>query len=70
LISGGTETVFNEQITMSQESTGAATAPQSYAIVMVVDSQPFMPSRHASWQDAQDAMPPPCEFFTYRIMKC
>jgi hypothetical protein len=67
LISGDAEAVFNEQIEVEEEE-GKRDVP--YAIVMVVDGQPFMHSRHASWQEAQDAMPPPCEYITYRLMKC
>ncbi len=65
LISGDAEAVFNEQFEEGDEKRDIP-----YAIVMVVDGQPFMHSRYASWQEAQDAMPPPCEYIAYRLMKC
>ena len=67
LISGDAQRVFNELIAECDEGVSNR---HRYVIVMVMDGQPFVHSQHASWQEAQDAMPPPCEFITHRIMKC
>jgi hypothetical protein len=67
LISGDAQRVFNELIAECDEGLSNR---HRYVIVMVMDGQPFVHSQHASWQEAQDAMPPPCEFITHRIMKC
>lgn len=65
LISGDAEAVFNEQIEEDGEERDVP-----YAIVGVVDGQPFVHSRYASWQEAQEAMPQPCQYIMYRLMKC